>query len=190
MVGQDSRSRAGAGVRIAGPVGTNKRYPYLAAQRAEDNELRKARKAGPLQSRSPTSRSAPTPFPSRTRRARPRCGVMPGCGSATSTCAASSGSSDGPLTPWASRSPSTRNGCAAGSGRAPCSDLRTARTPGRRPSDPRGAPRGVRATRRSVVRISLRECRPTPGVGSHGLCPMRAPPIGLESENPTRPPQS
>ncbi|SDL69610.1 hypothetical protein SAMN04488593_1613 [Microbacterium azadirachtae] len=50
MVGQDSRSRAGAGVRIAGPVGTNKRYPYLAAQRAEENELRKARKAGPLQS--------------------------------------------------------------------------------------------------------------------------------------------
>lgn len=31
-------------------MGTNKRYPYLAAQRAEENELRKARKAGPLQS--------------------------------------------------------------------------------------------------------------------------------------------
>ncbi|GAA4477404.1 hypothetical protein GCM10023171_00040 [Microbacterium panaciterrae] len=35
---------------MASPVGTNKRYPYLAAQRAEENELCKARKAAPLQS--------------------------------------------------------------------------------------------------------------------------------------------
>lgn len=30
------------------PVGTNKRYPYLPAQRGEERELREVRKRGPL----------------------------------------------------------------------------------------------------------------------------------------------
>lgn len=110
-------------------MGANKRWPHLAAQRAKENELRKARASGPLQSLTDVQVRAwavPVTIAPRALTMWGHAWVRFG----EVDVASSFRSFAGRPMRSASRSRSTRTGCAAGSGRAPCSVLRTAPTLG------------------------------------------------------------